>query len=389
MKARVCFVGTTRYAVPLDHATGRKFAALAPLADAVVVAFATGLRPRRVRADAELLLLPELPGAPLRVLLYLLAVPGILLWLVCVRGVSVLIAQSPYEAVPAALAKGMARLVGRRTVLVVESHGDFELSLFLQRRVRGAAVYRFLMRRACRFAFRHGDLFRAISTFTREQVARWAPGRAVLEFPTWSDLDPFFGAAATPVPAGPPVVLFAGALVPRKGVHHLLRAFGTVAAEFPDALLVLAGTPANPTYARRLVTGAERGLPGRIRVLGHVEPAVLAGWMRRARVVVLPSLSEGLGRVVIEAMAAGTPVIGSRVGGIPDLITDGVTGFLVPPGDETVLAGRLRRLLADAGAARAMGARARAFVEPRFSTRTFVEGYASLLGAAEKLLTAR
>ena len=387
MRARVCFVGTTRYAVPLDRTTARKFAALAPLADAVVVAFATGLRPRRVRAEAEFLLLPNLPAAPLRVLLYLLAVPGILVWLVGMRGVDVLIAQSPYEAVPAALAKGLARLFGRRTVLVVESHGDFELSLFLQRRVRGAAVYRFLMRRACRFAFRHGDLFRAISTFTREQVARWAPGRAVLEFPTWSDLDPFFD--ATDAPAATPIVLFAGALIPRKGVHHLLHAFGTVASEFPDAILVLAGAPENATYARRLVTGAERGLPGRIRVLGHVEPAVLAAWMRRARVVVLPSLSEGLGRVVIEAMATGTPVIGSRVGGIPDLIADGVTGFLVPPGDETALAGRLRHLLADADAARAMGARGRAFVEPRFSTRTFVDGYASVLGAAQDLLAAR
>ncbi len=387
MKTRVCFVGTTRYAVPLDHTTTRKFVALAPLVDAVVVAFATGRRPRRVRGVAEFLLLPNLPAAPLRIVLYLLAVPGILLWLACVRGVDVLIAQSPYEAVPAALAKGLARLVGRRTVLVVESHGDFEVSLFLQRRVRGAAVYRFLMRRACRFAFRHGDLFRAISTFTREQLARWAPGRAVLEFPTWSDLDPFFDAADAP--AATPVVLYAGTLIPRKGVHHLLHAFGSIAVEFPDAVLVLAGAPGDATYTRRLVTGAERGLPGRIRVLGQVEPAVLAAWMRRARVLVLPSLSEGLGRVVIEAMATGTPVIGSRVGGIPDLVTDGVTGFLVPPGDETALAGRLRHLLADADLARAMGERARAFVEPRFSTRTFVEGYANVLGAAQELLAAR
>jgi glycosyltransferase involved in cell wall biosynthesis len=387
MRPRLCFVGTTRYPVPLDRSTARKFAALAPLGDAVVVAFAGGLRPRHVRDAAELLLLPNLPGAPLRVLLYLTAVPWLVLWLVWSRGVDVLIAQSPYEAVPAALAKGLARLLGRRIVLVVESHGDFEVSLFLQRRIRGAAVYRFLMRRACRFAFRHGDLFRAISTFTREQVARWAPGRAVLQFPTWSDLDVFF--AATEPAAEAPVVLYAGLLIPRKGVHHLLHAFGTLANAFPDATLVLAGAPGDAAYADALAVEAERRLPGRVRFLGHVEPPALAAWMRRARVVVLPSLSEGLGRVVIEAMATGTPVIGSRVGGIPDLVTDGVTGFLVPAGDEAALAERVRRLLADADAARAMGARGRAFVEPRFSTRTFVEGYASVLGAAQTLLGSR
>lgn len=387
MTPRLCFVGTTRYRTPLDRSTARKFDALASLGDVVVVAFAARHRPQHVRSAAELLLLPNLPGASLRILLYLTVVPWLVLWLVWSRGVDVLIAQSPYEAVPAALAKGLAWFLGRRVVLVVESHGDFEVSLFLQRRVRGAAAYRFLMRRACRFAFRHGDLFRAISVFTREQVARWAPGRAVLQFPTWSDLDVFFD--ATEPEAAAPVVLYAGVLIARKGVHHLLHAFGALADAFPDATLVLAGAPVDATYAHALATEAERLLPGRVRFLGRVEPAVLAAWMRRARVVVLPSLSEGLGRVVIEASATGTPVIGSRVGGIPDLVTDGVTGFLVPAGDEAALAERLRRLLTDADAARTMGARGRAFVEPRFSTRTFVEGYATVLGAAQELLAAR
>jgi glycosyltransferase involved in cell wall biosynthesis len=382
-----CFVGTTRYRVPLDRSTARKFEVLRALAAPVVVAFATGARPRHVRGPAELVLLPNPPAAPLRVLLYLAVVPWIVLWAVWRRGADVLIAQSPYEAVPAAVAKAIARLAGRRVALVIESHGDFELSLFLQRRVRVVAVHRALMRRACRFAFRHGDVLRAISTFTRDQLVRWAPGRAVVQFPTWSDLEPFF--AATDPEADPPVVVYAGVLVPRKGVHHLVRAFATVARAVPDATLVVVGAPVNTRYARALADGAARHVPGRVRFIGHVEPPALARWMRRARAVVLPSLSEGLGRVVIEAAATGTPVVASRVGGIPDVVQDGVTGYLVPPGDEAALADRLARLLADPARARTMGASARMEAEPRFGARPFVDGYAAVLGAAREALAGR
>ena len=85
--------------------------------------------------------------------------------------------------------------------------------------------------------------------------------------------------------------------------------------------------------------------------------------MRRACVFVLPSMSEGLGRVVVEAMATGTPVIGSQVGGIPEMVEDGVTGFLVQPGDETMLAERLRWILEHPDEAWEMGRRAHAFAK--------------------------
>ena len=97
--------------------------------------------------------------------------------------------------------------------------------------------------------------------------------------------------------------------------------------------------------------------------------------MAEASVLVLPSMSEGLGRVIIEAMATGTPVIGSRVGGIPELIEDGVRGFLVPPGNENVLAEKLRCILNSPDEARAMGACGRRFAERLFSTESYLRGY--------------
>ena len=104
--------------------------------------------------------------------------------------------------------------------------------------------------------------------------------------------------------------------------------------------------------------------------------------MAQAEVLVLPSVSEGLGRVIFEAMACGTPVIGSQVGGIPEMIQEGATGFLVPPEDPTVLADRVRWMLRHPHDAQEMGQRARQFAQLFFFPEAYVQHYASLFQQA-------
>ena len=182
---------------------------------------------------------------------------------------------------------------------------------------------------------------------------------------------------------GLPLILYAGVLIPRKGVLHLVNAFATLATDFPQARLRCIGRPDDPEYAMLLHQQiAELGLTARIEFLSEVTQQELAQWMAQALVFVLPSLSEGLGRVVIEAMAAGTPVIGSAVGGIPDLIQVGQNGWLVPPADERALAQQLRGALENPAQTRQMGAQAAHFARQFFSEAGYVAGYAKLLAAA-------
>ena len=108
--------------------------------------------------------------------------------------------------------------------------------------------------------------------------------------------------------------------------------------------------------------------------------------MAEADVLVLPSVSEGLGRVVFEAMACGTPVIGSRVGGIAEMIEDGENGFLVPPGDVEVLAERLRWVLSNPQETCEMGRRARTFAKRFFSTEAYLDAYRRLFQKATEVL---
>ena len=382
---KIAFIGGTRYGQPLDETSRKKFRAVSELGELFVIGFSEDVRPRRFSEYARFYLLPRWPVPVLRYVTMLAAGPLLALWVIVRHGVSVLVAQSPYEGFAAALAKTAARWAGRRVSLVVENHGDFEVSLFLHRRVGLPRVYRFLMGRAASLALRNADALRAISGCTRAQLERWAQGKPIHRFPAWTDIDVFLAAGQDSEREWRRFgeILYVGVLIPGKGVHLLVEAFARVADEFPAARVNIVGKVENREYARSLKAQVcKLGLDRRVEFLGAMPQAELAKRMASACVLVLPSLSEGLGRVVFEAMACGTPVIGSRVDGIPEMIEDGVTGFLVPPADVDALAERLRRVLRDPEQARRMGRSGRDFARRFFSADSYVQSYARVFQVA-------
>jgi glycosyltransferase involved in cell wall biosynthesis len=258
----------------------------------------------------------------------------------------------------------------------------------MQRRIQLPRLYRLLMDHAAHFSFRHADLLRAISNSTKEQLERRSSGKMIFQFPTWTDIEVFLQAGVHGEKSSSQSILYAGVLTPLKGVHHLINAFALIAKDFPQARLILVGQGENKSYAAELKKQVEQfDLDGRVQFLGAMPQAELAARMRAACACVLPSVSEGLGRVVVEAMATGTPVIGSDVGGIPEMVEDGARGFLVPPGDEKVLAEKIRWVLEYPDQAREMGYRACAFAERFFSTQGYVNGYRQIFEVAQALLT--
>jgi glycosyltransferase involved in cell wall biosynthesis len=388
MEIKVCFIGGTRYSQPLEATSEKKFRVLKALAELFVIGFSQDLRPRRFTEHARLYLLPKLPFPVLRYAEVSIIGLPLILWLIVRHGAQILVAQSPYEGFVTAWAKRIASWLGYRVVLVVESHGDFEESLFLQRRVLLPRVYRFLMRFLVNFTRSHADLLRAVSNSTSEQLERRIPGKRNFQFPAWTDIEVFLRAGANEKEDCCQNILYAGVLVPRKGVHHLIDAFVCVASDFPQTRLFIVGHEENKTYAAELKEQVgQLGLDGRVQFVGQVRQAELVLWMRRACVLVLPTYSEGLPRIVFEAMAIGKPVISSPVSGIPQVVQDGITGFLVSPGKEAALAEKIRWVLEHPAETQAMGQRARAFAERFFSTEVYVDGYRQIFEVAQALLT--
>lgn len=183
--------------------------------------------------------------------------------------------------------------------------------------------------------------------------------------------------AAQPVPRAEltrnmatPIVLTIARLDAQKGISHLLDA----AAAVPDVSFAIAGD--GPDRGALEARAAALGLGDRVRFLGHRRdvPALLAA----ADLFVLPSLYEGLPLAVLEAMAAGVPVIASAIGGTDEVVRDGETGTLVPPADANALAAAITRTLADRGGAMRLAAGARAFVAREYSVESMVAAVSRL-----------
>ena len=164
---------------------------------------------------------------------------------------------------------------------------------------------------------------------------------------------------------GRPIVLTVARLDQQKGHTVLFRAIRQV----PDAILVLAGD--GPEKAVLEAQAQALGIHDRTVFLGYRSdiPDLLAS----CDLFVLPSIYEGLPLAVLEAMAAERAVVASAVGGIPEAVLDGETGFLVPPRDPAALAGAIRTLLANPLLARRMGAAGRARVQRSFSAAMMVQ----------------
>lgn len=170
------------------------------------------------------------------------------------------------------------------------------------------------------------------------------------------------------LPSGVPLIGCAARFRREKGQHVLLDALTLLHEAIPDCHIVLAGDgPDRLLLEKRAV---DLGIADKVRFCGFVDDMPL--FLRSLSMLVIPSLSEGFSFAAAEAMAAGCPVVASRVGGLPEVIEDGVTGLLFPPGDAAALAAAVRRILGDESLSSKLVERAGADVV-RFSLETYVE----------------
>ena len=168
------------------------------------------------------------------------------------------------------------------------------------------------------------------------------------------------------------IILFVGRIEPLKGIDNLLRAIAQVVAERPElreglVVPIIGGDPdrirEDDEMVRLQELREELGIGDVVTFLGAKDQDTLQYYYSAAEMVVMPSDYESFGMVALEAMACGTPVIASDVGGLAILVKDGQTGYRVPARDPAALAARITRLLADEGLRRRIGQRAACWAE--------------------------
>lgn len=349
MRPKVLIAGRTRYRLPLEPSLRRKFDALERELELRVLGSAPRRAPTR---NGVFRLARPCPARPLDGVAFYLALPFRIAREVRRFRPAAVLTQSPYEAAAALIGR---RLAGRHPSVVVDVHGDWRTFT----RLYGSPARRLLAPLADRLsaaALRRADAVRTVSPYTSALV-RKAGVEPAAEFPAFMDLEPFL-APPRPLPERP-TALFVGVLERYKNVDGLADMWHRAAPRVPQATLHIVGRGTLGRVVEELVSS----LPSQTTWSQKLRTEEVVEAMDASTLVILPSRSEGMGRVIVEALLRGRAVVGSRVGGIPDLVEDGVTGVLVDPGDHDGFAEALVRLLSDRAEAERLARAARPSAE--------------------------
>jgi glycosyltransferase involved in cell wall biosynthesis len=344
VKPRVLFVGRTRHRLPLDAAIAPKWEALGRELDVRVVGTAA---PGSAPGDGTFRLVPRrrvFDGAR-----FWAALPFRVAWQLRAFRPEAVVTQTAYEAAAALAARTLARSDAR---VVLEVHGDWRTST----RLYGSPARRALGGvgdRIAGWAVRRADVVRTVSPFTSSLVRELGVEPAAT-FPAYMYLEPFLERPPAPLP-DEPVALFVGVLEAYKNVDGLAAAWRLAAPLVPGAKLRIVGRGSRTDVVRALIDE----LPAQTAWEERLSPAEIVRALDDATVLVLPSRSEGMGRILVEAFCRGRGVVGTRAGSIPDLVEDGVNGLLVDQGDDAGLADAVVRALTEPGLAERLGGAAR------------------------------
>jgi glycosyltransferase involved in cell wall biosynthesis len=216
-----------------------------------------------------------------------------------------------------------------------------------------------LGRRIIRFFLDRAASVIVLSESWRDWVSSISANPAIVCIP-----NPVLEAPERTVPAEPSTILFMARVCEEKGIFDLLHAVASLRASIPGLRLICAGEGDLDAVAAR---ARALGLSDAVTFPGWVCGEVKDAWLQSATVFVLPSYAEAMPMSLLEAMAAGVPTVSTKVGGIPDVVTDGANGLLIAPGDVAALQRQLRRLLEDRKLASRLAAAARDTVRLRFA----------------------
>lgn len=339
---KVLFIGVTKYNLEKDIHLAKKFEGLSRGIKPYILAKGKPFHKKIWRTEFYLLS----AGIFFWPLAFCLA-----FWLCLAKKIDVIVSQSPLmEGFLGAIFKKILR-----KELIVEIHGDWKEAPFLSKKRKLAFIERRFTPFLAKISLRNADKIRGVAEYLIKEAKKIAPDKKYFIFPTFTNLDDFLNERDIKFDN---FILFVGRAQKVKGVKYLIEAFSKIEKEFPEFRLVLVG----------------EGLPE-----GRLSLEETKNKMKNCYCLVLPSLSEGLPRVLMEAMALGKPVIGSNIGGIPELIENGQNGFLFRVGDSNDLAEKLKILLRDKKMALGMGQKGREFIKEKFSNAKYIQNYIQMI----------
>lgn len=260
--------------------------------------------------------------------------------------------------------------------IIVETHGDFIDTIGLEKNLLLPKFYISIFTLFAKYSINNADSIRSISEFTEKQVKEFGYSGLFVRFPAWINIDTYLNADENRSYKDTFKIIFVGSVTDRKNPDLIVKALEPIDKNL--SLEIIGSTP-NSKYLEKLQNSIINSKHSeRIKMTPFIDSQELISKYSTANLFILPSKSEGLGRVIIEAQSTACPVLISSDTGMTDLVIENETGFIFENNNEIDLTEKLKFIIENYEHATQTGVNARLFVKENFSTENFEFGYKKL-----------
>ena len=365
-KSKVLFFSTTSYKEPLPESINKKFEALGTLA--TIKIFAYKARNSENHLSSSILHLFKRPKN--RFIRY---IKTTFISLILMRKhfsrADIVVVQDPILALLVILS---VKTVTRKPKIVIESHGDFIETITLEKNLFFPKLYKILLKSIASYTLNKADCLRVISSSTKEQVESFTEEKTIVEFPAWIDLRNFLDVNYKPEKK---TILFLGSISDRKNPLLILRSLNNLRKKSIFFLTII-GPHINKEYLKKLNQYIlNNDLDEFATIKEEVEQEEVIHYLSKSSLLILPSKSEGLGRVILEAQAVGCPVLVSDSGGMKDFIDEKKTGFIFKNNDVIDLSEKIELILNDEQLMEDVSTLGKESIIKFYNSDSFTKGY--------------
>ena len=369
---KVLFVAPTKYNYPINEDLKNKFITLSDICEPFIFAF-SDKKITNIVGNTSFIFHKKLGYRLLNYLkviyLFVFSVPKT----VKQHHIDIVCFQDP---VTSYFAIKSLKLRNSNVKIVLESHGDFIETIALEKKLLIPTIYKKIFKLISSYSIKNADQIRSISSFTEEQVKSYGYKGKFVRFPAWINLDKFLKAKNIRDANDHFKIIFVGSVTDRKNPKLIVRAISKIDSEI--SLEIIGPTP-NKNYLN--------GLKDSISNSQHKENIFLSPFIEidelvqkysSANLFILPSKSEGLGRVVIEAQATACPVLVSSNTGAVDLIIDHETGYIFENNNLEDLKEKIKEIIDNQNHSVQVGLNGKSFVAQNHTIENFKFGYKKL-----------
>lgn len=362
----VLFIAPTTYQLPLDNNMKKKFEYLSQVCNLNVVAFANEKKEINFE-NTSLYFFKKTKSRFYNYFKILIVSLFSISKIIRNNNIEIVCFQDPVSSFLSML---IVKSRHKNVKIIVETHGDFIETLGLEKNLLFPGVYKYIFMKLSRYTINNADIIRAVSSSTEAQVREINKEKSIVRFPAWVDFDDFKDIQINRSAQEKFQILFIGSVTDRKKPHLIVEAMNLLNKDNIEFLIV--GPTPNLKYLDSLKSLiSSYALDDNVKFFGSVDRKRVKSFYSEVNLMILPSVSEGLARVIFESQATACPVLVTDAPGMGDIVIEGQTGYIFESNSIESLASKIKEVEENYEEATNIGSNAKDFILSNYSAENF------------------